>query len=163
MIVRLTTDGKVYRDHMQTVGHDPIDAVQYVVSETRHQRLFRLGGATPRLLQGVFPFVGRGLFDLGPLNESLSYVVPPRTWAEVLYCRAGNHSDDLLYLALTADGLPIRYLPVGPKSDIHVTLAIVEAHPSGTRLEVALAAPRGVAGSVIIDFGLAEIAGGDPK
>ena len=30
-----------------------------VITETRHQRLLRSGAATPRFLQGVYPFAGR--------------------------------------------------------------------------------------------------------
>jgi hypothetical protein len=37
----------------------------FVASETRLQHLVRTGRVAPRFLQGVFPFVGRGLFDRG--------------------------------------------------------------------------------------------------
>ena len=131
--------------------------VAFVASETRLQHLIRTGAATPRFLQGVFPFVGRGIFDLAPLNDALSYAVPKGASAETLYFRAGNGSDDLLYLALSADGAPIRYFPVGPRGDIHVPLAIVEVHPAGTQIEVCLAAPRGLAGTVIVDVGIVEV------
>ena len=130
-----------------------------VTSETRLQRLVRTGAATPRFLQGVYPFVGRGVFDLGPLNDALSYRVPPGRTAEVVYFRAGNLSDDLLYLTLSADGKPVRYFPVGPKADFHVPLVIVESHPAGTRIEVGLAAPRGLSGTVVVDVGIVEVAG----
>ena len=126
------------------------------ICETRHQRLLRTGEATPRFLQGVFPFLGRGIHEPLPLNDALCYRVPRGRSAEVLYFRAGNLSDDLIYFALTANGAPIRYFPVGPKTDIHVTLAIVEAHGAGTRIEVALAAPRGLAGSIVVDVGRLE-------
>lgn len=125
-------------------------------TETRQQRLIRLGRATPRFLQGVYPFAGRGFFDLGPLNEALTYVVPAGMQAEVIYVRAGNLSDDLLYLALCVNGAPARYFPVGPKADFHVPLSITEAHPAGTRIEIGLAAPRGLDGSVVVDVGILE-------
>ena len=128
-----------------------------VITETRPQRLIRTGRAMPRFLQGVYPFAGRGIFDLGPLNDALRYVVPPGRVAEVLYIRAGNVSDELIYLALSANGAPIRYFPAGPSSDFHVALAITEAHPAGTRLEVGLAAPRGLSGTVIVDVGIVEM------
>lgn len=127
-----------------------------MMTETRQQRLTRLGEATPRFLQGVFPFAGRGFFDLGPLNDALCYHVPAGRTAEVIYFRAGNLSDDLIYLALSLDGLPVRYFPVGPKSDFHVPLSIIETHPAGSRLEIALAAPRGLTGSVVVDVGILE-------
>jgi len=127
-----------------------------VTTETRQQRRLRQGQAKPRFLQGVFPFAGRGFFDLGPLNDALCYVVPPGKTAEVIYFRAGNLSDDLIYLALLLNGRPVRYFPVGPKADFHVPLSIVEAHPSGSRIEIGLAAPRGLMGTVVVDIGILE-------
>ena len=107
-----------------------------VITETRLQRLIRTGGAAARFLQGVYPFAGRGVFDLGPLHDDLCYTVPPGAAAEIVYVRAGNLSDDILYLALSVNGRPIRYFPVGPKADFHVPLAIVETYPAGSRIEV---------------------------
>ena len=131
-------------------------AAATLTTETRQQRLLRTGQAAPRFLQGVFPFAGRGFFDLGPLNDALGYVVPPGTFAEVIYFRAGNLSDDLIYLTLTVNGVPVRYFPVGPKADFHVPLSIVESHPAGSRIEIGLAAPRGLSGSVVVDVGILE-------
>ncbi|MEO7718311.1 MAG: molybdopterin oxidoreductase [Capsulimonas sp.] len=128
-----------------------------VISETRTQLLLRTQRATPRFLQGVYPFAGRGVFDLGPLNEALSYTVPKGKIAQLHYFRAGNLSDDILYLAISVNGTPVRYFPVGPKSDNHVPLAIVEDHPAGALIEVRLAAPRGLTGTVVLDVGLIEI------
>jgi assimilatory nitrate reductase catalytic subunit len=129
---------------------------QTITTETRQQQKLRTGEAMPRFLQGVFPFAGRGFFDLGPLNDALSYQVPPGKSAEVIYFRAGNLSDDLLYLALSVNGQPVRYFPVGPKADFHVPLSIVESHPAGSRIEICLAAPRGLTGSVVVDVGILE-------
>ncbi len=128
-----------------------------VITETRHQRLLRSGAATPRFLQGVYPFAGRGVFELAPLHDDLCYTVPSGATAEVIYLRAGNLSDDLLYLALSVNGRAVRYFPVGPKSDFHVPLAIIESHPAGSRIEVALAAPRGLGGTVVVDVGIVEV------
>ena len=125
-------------------------------TETRQQRMMRLGQATPRFLQGVFPFMGRGFFDLGPLNDALSYQVPRGSKAEVIYFRAGNLSDDLVYFALSVNGKPIRYFPVGPKADFHVPLCIIESHLADSRIEVGLAAPRGLTGTVVVDVGILE-------
>ena len=127
-----------------------------IITETRHQRLTRTGQATPRFLQGVYPFAGRGFFDLAPLNDDLCYQVPAGKSAEVIYFRAGNLSDDLLYLALSLNGRPIRYFPVGPKADFHVPLSIVETYPAGSRIEICLAAPRGLTGTVVVDAGILE-------
>ena len=128
-----------------------------VISESRHQYLVRIGTATSRFLQGVFPFVGRGISELGLLNDALRYQVPTGKSAEVLYFRAGNVSEDLIYLVLSANDTPIRYFPVGPKADVHVPLAITESHAEGTRLEVGFAAPRGLSGTVVIDVGIVEV------
>lgn len=127
------------------------------ISESRRERLLRTGKAKPLFLQGVFSFVGRGLFELNSLDDTLTYVVPEGRKAELVYFRAGNHSEDLLYLAVAADDTAIRYFPIGPKSDFHVPLAIVEPHPAGTRLTVQLAAPRGLTGTLIVDAGILEI------
>jgi assimilatory nitrate reductase catalytic subunit len=141
-----------------TADHD-----RFVINESRHQQLIRTGAGAPRFLQGVFPFVGRGLYDIAPLNDALSYVVPPGRTTEALYFRAGNASDDLIYLSLAVNGEPARYFPVAPKADVHVALAITEAHPAGVRLDVALAAPRGLAGTVVVDVGLVEYAAADAE
>ena len=131
----------------------------FLASETQpQQHLRRSRQAAPHFLQGVFPFIGRGLFDLAPLNDDLSYTVPAGKTVHVVYVRGGNYSDDLLYLALSANGSATRYFPIGPKADFHVPLAIVEEHPAGTRLDVCLAAPRGLPGTVIVDVGLIEVA-----
>jgi hypothetical protein len=130
---------------------------QYVISETRLQRMLSNGAAVPRFLQGVYPFAGRGVFDLAPLHDELAYVVPKGKVGQVLYVRGGNHSEDLLYLAITVDGKPVRYFPVGPKADFHVPLAIVEDYPAGSRIELCLAAPRGLTGTVIVDVGMVEV------
>lgn len=132
-----------------------------LVSETRLESLLRLGKARPHFLQGVYPFVGRGVFELAPLNDALSYTVPAGQAAEIIYVRAGNLSDDLLYLTLSADGRSIRYFPVGPKADFHVPLAIVESFPAGTRIDVCLAAPRGLSGTIVVDVGLVEVSAGE--
>lgn len=131
-----------------------------LVSESRLQFLTRTGKAAPQFLQGVYPFVGGGIVDLAPLNRELSFEVPRGKSAEVLYIRAGNSSDELVYLALMADGRPIRYIPLGPSANQHVPLAIVESHPAGTLLEVWLGAPKGVTGVIVIDVGLVVVQSG---
>jgi assimilatory nitrate reductase catalytic subunit len=54
----------------------------------------------PRLLQGVFPFDGRGLDQPFALDKSLSYVVPTGKRAQLLYFRGGNSSGELVYVVL---------------------------------------------------------------
>ncbi len=142
-----------------SVASDTADsnpAFMSITTETRIEYLLRTRQAMPLFLQGVYPFMGRGVFELAPLHDELSYTVPIGKMAQVLYFRAGNLSDDLLYLTLGANGQPVRYFPVGPKSDFHVPLVIVEDYPAGTRLEVCIAAPRGLSGSVVVDVGIIE-------
>lgn len=120
----------------------------------------RTGAAEPRFLQGVFPFAGRGMFDPAPIDDALAYTVPAGKTAELIYFRAGNLSDDLIYFSVTVNDAPIRYFPVGPKGDVHVALAIVESHPAGARIDVCIAAPRGLTGTVVLDAGIVEIEAG---
>ena len=131
-----------------------------LLTETVGERLLRTGTATPKFLQGVFPFMGRGLFDVAPLDDALTYTVPFGKRARFVYLRAGNHAEDLVYLVFSANGKPLRYFPIGPRGDFHVPLAIVEAHPAGTKLEVLFAAPRGLSGTLIVDAGFLEITAG---
>lgn len=129
-----------------------------ILTETTQERALRTGEATPRFLQGVFPFVGRGLFDLAPLDDSLIYTVPEGKKTTFIYFRGGNASDELIYLAFAINGIPVRYFPIGPNADIHVPLAIVEPHFSGVMLSILVAAPRGTTGTLIVDAGLVESA-----
>ena len=144
--------------HFCTPANDSVETLttETITTETRQQRLARLGLAQPRFLQGVYPFAGRGFFEVGPLHDALCYVVPFGTQAEVIYVRAGNLSDDLIYLALCVNSRPVRYFPVGPKADFHVPLSITEAYPAGARIEVGFAAPRGLSGAVVVDVGILE-------
>ncbi len=96
------------------------------------------------------------MFDPTPLDDALTYTVPEGRTAQLIYFRAGNHSEDLIYFSVMVDGVPVRYFPVGPKADVHVTLAILESVAAGKRLEICIAAPRGLAGAVVVDAGLLE-------
>jgi assimilatory nitrate reductase catalytic subunit len=57
---------------------------------------------------------------------------------------------------LTRDGKPLRYFPIGAKASVHVPLAVVEDIFPESKLEVLVAAPEGVTGTVVVDFGLLE-------
>jgi assimilatory nitrate reductase catalytic subunit len=111
---------------------------------------------TPRFLQGVYSFEGKGLESPVPLDESLSYLVPPGMTTQPVYFRGGNSSGELIYLLLVRDGQPMRYFPIGARADVHVPLRVVEDLDSGTTVELHVAAPDGVAGSVVVDLGLVE-------
>ena len=110
--------------------------------------------STPKFVQGIFTFSGSG-FDL-PVPLA-SYTVSPDKRAQLIYLRAGNSSDELVAIALIRDGAPMRLFPIGAKSGEHVALAVVEDIPPETKLDIAVAAPAGTAGTIVLDFGLVEI------
>ena len=112
---------------------------------------------TPRFLNGVYRFDGKGLEAPYPLAEELTYTVPPDRRAQLVYLRAGNSSDALISLALMRDGKPMRLFPIGAKSAMHVPLAVVEDIFPETKIEVFVAAPQGASGHVVLDVGLMEI------
>ena len=128
-----------------------------LVTESRIESLIRSGNATAIFLQGIFPFVGHGIHEPLSLNESLRYTVPKGTICEALYFRCGNFSDDLLYLTLNADGVPTRYVPVSPKGDADIAMLALDAYHPDTLIEICIAAPRSLAGSVVVDVGLVAI------
>ena len=110
----------------------------------------------PRFLQGVYPFEGLGLDKPIPLDEQLTYEVPPGLRAQFVYFRGGNSSNEMVYVVLLRDGDPMRYFPIGARGDTHVALRVVEDLTSDTYLEVHLAAPAATAGFVVIDIGLVQ-------
>jgi assimilatory nitrate reductase catalytic subunit len=113
--------------------------------------------STPRFLQGVYAFTGRGLDKPVLVDESLRYVVPAGLTTQPVYFRGGNSADELICVVLVRDGEPMRYFPIGAKSDVHVALRVVEDLLSDTRVELHVAAPDGVGGCVVVDLGLVEI------
>jgi len=113
--------------------------------------------SSPRFLQGIFPFDGQGVDKPSLLHECLSYTVPAGTTTQPLYFRGGNSSDELITVVLVRDGAPMRYFPIGAKSDTHVALAVVEDIEDGTVLELQLVAPEGLVGTVVVDLGLVEV------
>jgi assimilatory nitrate reductase catalytic subunit len=113
--------------------------------------------STPRFLQGIFPFAGQGLEKPVPIDGSLRYEVPYGTTAQVVYFRGGNSAGELVTVVLLRGGVPMRYFPIGAKSDVHVPLRVVEDLDGGTVLELAFVAAEGVTGSLVVDFGLVEV------
>jgi hypothetical protein len=112
---------------------------------------------TPRFLQGVFAFEGHGLAKPSLLHPSLTYTVPEGVTGQVLYVRAGNSADELATLVLVFDGAPARWLPVGAKADMHVSLRVVEDLLAGSTVELHAAAPAGATGTLVVDCGLVEV------
>jgi assimilatory nitrate reductase catalytic subunit len=111
----------------------------------------------PVFRQGVFAFTGQGLEKPGPIDAGLRYVVPFGVTAQALYFRGGNSTDSLITVVLMRGGVPMRYFPIGAQDGTHIALRVVEDLDGGTELELYLAAPDGVSGSVVIDFGLVEV------
>jgi assimilatory nitrate reductase catalytic subunit len=122
----------------------------------RFDQMLAAGVARPVFFQGVFPFLGEGLLAPRLLNPSLVYTVLEGCQAVLMYFRAGNASDQLIYLSVVSDGKARRYLPIGPQNGTHVELAIKDSIPGGTRLELHLAAGPGVLGTVVVDVGFLE-------
>ena len=109
-----------------------------------------------RFLQGIYPFEGVGLEKPASLSAELSYLVPDGVVAQALYFRGGNTTDELVVIVLMADGVPMRYFPIGAKADLHVPLRVVEDIEGGSVIELQLAAPLGLSGTVVVDLGLVE-------
>jgi hypothetical protein len=113
--------------------------------------------STPRFLQGVFAFEGKGVDQPLPVDGALSYVVPHGVVAQAVYFRGGNTADELICAVLMRDGKPMRYFPIGAKADVHVPLRVVEDLDAGTAIELYVSAPVGVTGTVVVDLGLVEV------
>ena len=111
----------------------------------------------PRFLQGAFEFEGYGLMDPRPLARDQWYTVPSDRRAQLVYLRAGNSSDELVYLLLTRDGVAMRYFPIGARSAMHVPLVVLEDIEPDATIELLIAAPKGVSGTLVVDLGLHEI------
>ena len=134
------------------VAVEPLAADPDTSATRRHQM-----HSKPRFLQGIFPFEGQGVDKPTLLHESLTYTVPAGITTQPLYFRGGNATDELITVVLVHDGAPMRYFPVGARSDTHVALAVVEDIEDGSVLELHLAAPVGLTGTVVVDLGLVEV------
>lgn len=113
--------------------------------------------STPRFLQGVFEFEGKGLDEPFLLDKTLSYVVPPGSTTQPVYFRGGNSAGEMISLFLVRDGKPMRYFPIGAKGATHVSLRVVEDLLADTVIELFISAPADLTGTVIVDLGLVEI------
>lgn len=112
----------------------------------------------PAFIQGVFAFAGQGLTTPVSFPSPVTYSVPADKRAQTIYFRAGNGSDELIYLVLTRGGKPMRYFPVGAKQAVHVALAVLEDISPGSSIELLIGAPEGVRSTVVVDVGFMEIA-----
>ena len=113
--------------------------------------------STPRFLQGVYTFEGKGLDKPELIDPALVYGVPVGTTTQAVYFRGGNASAELVSVVLMRDGTPMRYFPIGAKNHTHVALRVVEDLEPGTGVELHAAASPGVTVTLVIDMGLVEI------
>ncbi|NHC12952.1 molybdopterin oxidoreductase [Motilibacter deserti] len=116
-----------------------------------------MNASTPRFLQGAYAFEGAGLDKPVAIPAAPAYVVPAGVTAQPVYFRGGNGTDEMVSIVLLRDGSPMRWFPIGAKGATHVALRVVEDLLSDTRLELHVAAPEGVAGTVVVDLGLVEV------
>lgn len=110
--------------------------------------------SVPQFIQGIFAFSGTGYKRPATLA---GHRVAPNRRAQPIYLRAGNSSDAMVVVTLVRDGQVMRLFPIGARSAAHVPLAVVEDIAPDTRLEIAIGAPAGTEGTIIIDFGLVEV------
>ena len=113
--------------------------------------------STPRFLQGAYAFTGAGLEKLVPLEGLPSYTVPDGVRTQAVYFRAGNSSDEMVSVVLLRDGVAVRWFPVAARGATHVPLRIVEDVEAPSVLELRVAAPDGLSGTVVLDLGLVEV------
>ena len=113
--------------------------------------------SVPRFLQGFFTFDGKGFDNPFLLDSSLRYVVPPGVTTQPVYFRGGNSTDEMITIVLMRDGTPMRYFPIAAKGATHVSLRVVEDLLADTVLELYIAAPADVGGTVLVDLGVVEV------
>jgi hypothetical protein len=111
----------------------------------------------PAFIQGVFTATGRGLDVPIPLSPPATYTVPADKRAHTVYFRAGSPVDDLIAIALMRNGQLMRLFPIGAKQAIHIALAVLDDLEPGTKMELRLAAPAGLAVTVVVDVGFIEV------
>lgn len=111
----------------------------------------------PQFLQGLYSFEGAGLDKPVALQTAVTYKVPFDKRSQLIYFRAGNPTGELVYVLLMREHKAMRYFPIGAKASTHVELAVVEDLEPETLLDVLIAAPQGLSGSIVLDIGLVEI------
>ena len=122
-------------------------------SRTRSTRV----KSSPRFLQGVFPLTGEGLAKPGPIDPALNYTVPQGASAQALYFRGGNSTGELVYVLLVRDGEPMRWFPIGARSDTPRPPPGGRGPDRRHRRRAARRGARGVVGELVIDLGLVEV------
>lgn len=109
----------------------------------------------PAFIQGTFKFKGEG-FEAPVSLYGATYTVPKNKRSQLVYFRAGQSSDDTINLILERNGETMRFFPLGMKSAMHFPLAIQEFLEPGSALELKIAAPLNLHGSLFVDLGFIE-------
>lgn len=112
---------------------------------------------TPRFLQAIRTFEGHGLDEYLAFDPPLRYQVPDGRQGQCVYFRGGNSAAELICVVLTRNGQPMRLFPIGARGSVHVPLRITEDLMTDMELELHVAAPSGVQGTVVLDLGILEI------
>jgi assimilatory nitrate reductase catalytic subunit len=110
-----------------------------------------------RFLRGTFSFSGRGRADPAPLGGELRHVVSGGVVARLVYFRGRNDSGELIYVVLVRDGGAMRHFPITAHGEVYIPLRVVEDLSGGSVIELRIAAPEGLTGTVDIDLGLLEV------
>lgn len=110
-----------------------------------------------RFLRGAFPFRGRGRADPAPLGCELRHIVAGGVVAQLVYFRGRNDSGELIYIVLMRDGEAMRHFPITAHGEVYIPLRVVEDVPGGSVIELHIAAPEGLTGTVDLDLGLFEV------
>ena len=113
--------------------------------------------STPRIITGIFSFRGSGFAYPSVLSGLEPYIVPADKRTQMIYLRAGNSTDEMVTLVLLRNGTPMRLFPIGAKAAVHIPLSVIEDLFPETRLELRIAAPEDVSGTLVLDMGLLEI------
>ncbi|WP_432493026.1 molybdopterin oxidoreductase [Kineococcus auxinigenes] len=113
--------------------------------------------STPRFLQGAYRFTGTGLEKPTVIEGLESYTVPDGSRAQAVYFRGGNSTPEMVSVVLLRDGVPMRWFPIAAAGSTHVPLRIVEDLEAPATIELRVAAPEGLSGTVVVDLGLVEV------
>jgi hypothetical protein len=105
-------------------------------------------------MRGVFAFAGKGLHEPFPVDAGLRYTVPGDSVARAVRFRVVNDSGDMVCIVLVRDGSPMRYFPVASQAEVEIPPRAVEDLRGGSTLELQVAAPKGRAGSLVVDLSL---------
>ncbi|PQV63300.1 RNA polymerase sigma factor, sigma-70 family [Abditibacterium utsteinense] len=126
-----------------------------MAKDEKRPDLVGVGSGRPVLLQGTFDFPATGIKTPQLLSTKLRYVVPPGTIAGIRFVRAGIMCEKMVCVSTVVNGMPHRLICVAANTAVHVPLAIVEALPAGSEVEIHIASDA--PGTAIIDVGCLQM------